>query len=286
MNASGNSTLTNRYKNQLVIRPRNPIPLTDQLDLKTFLENTDHLNFIGLDGIEVWPWKRQKRVNSLNIQQSSIDFYINGSLSSKLKCSKDLIPLTAPTATFFNLFMNIEFNYKNTFQIQPICPYIFTYANILEMTLYGQLDTILITNRFKFEDLNASNETISSSIFILNIYGYNYELDTSLIHPLVFEQINSISIFRSIGSIQSDLFKQLKQIYGFQFKLDNFKNFFHKIGIEWTLSLQNNSQVYFLWYSKHVASCWPDAFWIYSSMYTFPDEDFCIFAPWPRQKVA
>ena len=51
-------------------------------------------------------------------------------------------------------------------------------------------------------------------------------------------------------------------------------NFFHQIGIEWTICLPDNTQVSF-----------------YDSMatlshrnYAYPDEDFCLFADWPHNK--
>jgi hypothetical protein len=140
----------------------------------------------------------------------------------------------------------------------------------------SQVDAILIYNIWRFQSPNISNlTTINSKIKELDLNGYNYNFDTSLMHPLVFETIQSLHIANSIGSIQAGLFRHFKQINLIHFHLDSLENFFHKIGIEWTRNLNKATQPWLIFSSIYS--------WVNGPEYTYPDTDFCLFAQHPQQ---
>jgi hypothetical protein len=95
-----------------------------------------------------------------------------------------------------------------------------------------------------FQEYITNESTINSNIDSFYIDGNGYSLDTSLMHPLVFETVNSVFVSGTIGSIQTDLFKHFKRIYSVSLQLDSLDRFVHEIGIKWTLSMPNQSYVF------------------------------------------
>jgi hypothetical protein len=242
------------------------------------------LNIIGIHGIEVAPWVNKASFAELTVSfvNSQIEFYINGTSINDLKCSNKLIPSYQIYPTIFNIFSKLIFQLDDKYPSQPICPYIFSNSRLLEMDIFHQIDAILVKNMVKFQLCNNnsnSNESINSHISTLQVSGYGFRLDTSLMHPFVFEHVFTLSIFKSIGSIQPDLFAHFNYIHFIEFQLDNLNNFFHKIGIAWTqnLSLAYKPRVAF---SRKTEQ---DNNWIDGSWYAYPDTDFCLFAQFPLQ---
>jgi hypothetical protein len=66
----------------------------------------------------------------------------------------------------------------------------------------------MIKNLFRFQRIKQ-NESLSINCTIddVTINGYNFALDESLVNPLVFEKVNTITVMNSVGSIQVGLFK-------------------------------------------------------------------------------
>ncbi len=60
---------------------------------------------------------------------------------------------------------------------------------------------------------------------------------------LVFEYMNEIDLRGSLGSIQIELFKPFIFLNQVDLQPDNLMNFFHLLGIEWTVYLANCSEV-------------------------------------------
>jgi hypothetical protein len=70
---------------------------------------------------------------------------------------------------------------------------------------------------------------------IVEVEGYNYHLDASILEAMVFELVESVLIDRSRRSLQTDLFQPLKFIRYVKVYMEDLGNFFHGIGIEWTV---------------------------------------------------
>jgi hypothetical protein len=206
----------------------------------------------------------------------------------ELKCDSNVIPihstttsnLTVATPTFFNIISRIIFNQKNKYPSEAICPYIFSNSKLTILAIFFQIKTILISNLWSFNNSESSNEsTINSNITELDLKGYGYSLDASVLHPLVFELLQWIEIYRSLESIQTGLFNNVNQLQSLHFNLDSLKNFFHKISIEWTLSLPLANQPWIIFTNFNETT----DNWVNGAVYTYPDSDFCLFAQYPQQ---
>jgi hypothetical protein len=264
------------------IHPSKAIILTDELDLTGVLDvnytNYLTLNMINLDGIEVLTWPSVFSKLAITFEQSLIEFYLNDTPASAFECSNKTY-LNNGLYSFFSIFYTITFRSQNQYPTQPICPYMFSDARMFKLNIFCQVDSILISNLWQFQpfQLNDANKSINSNIQIFAVNGYGFTLDTGLAHPLVFEQIQQLYIYRSVGSIQTDLFKHFNQLFYINIELENLRNFFHRIGIAWTqsVSLANGMLISFAKYDEAEAN------WIDGSDYTYPDADFCLFAQHP-----
>jgi hypothetical protein len=234
------------------------------------------LRMYGTSGIEVtgWPYDDVK-IGKVVFYNSSIKFYVHKKQLSDLKCSFCLAGLYSNT--FFTTFASIQFFRENKYTAQPVCPYIFANAQLNELLIYRQTGGNGdgdIRNVWEFEPYEdeANETTINSNIEKLSVGGSDYTVNTSLVHPLVFEMLTELGIWGSPASVQLDLFKHFAHLSLVSFKLNNMDDFFHQIGIDWTLSMLANTFVVFAVYE-------PDNSTEY---YTYPDTDFCLFAHWPH----
>jgi hypothetical protein len=280
----------------IVVHPSKPIMLTSDIDIEqlvgvfnggVWLINYQPLTLkmIGVAGIDVAFWTANlsdatDSPISILFENSQVEFYRNGtSLASDEECfSKDMISGKTANHTFFDVFSSVGFESSDNkfLSNEPICPYIFSKAQLDWIDIKSQFDSLLINNIWRFKSFNNSNlTTINSSIQSLHIQGYGYNLDTSLMNPLVFEATELLAIHGSIGSIQADLFKYLNKTNQVLLTLDSFKNFFHKIGIKWTTSLNMIAQPLVFFSSTY--------FWINGPAFTYPDTDFCLFAQYSNQ---
>jgi hypothetical protein len=157
----------------------------------------------------------------------------------------------------------------------------FSHARLATIGFFDQINSFLISNLWRFQlDNLTETKTIDSLVYVCDVDGYGYSLDTSLMHPLVFYMVLEINIFHSIGAIQNDLFKHFVILDAIYFYLDSFKNFFHRIGVNWTAYLLNDTLVEFSSIFRSANG------WINGPDYLYPDEDFCLFADqWPLYKA-
>jgi hypothetical protein len=209
----------------------------------------------------------------LNLDRSIIKFFVRGKSQSELECSSDLI--SQNEEPIFNDFKKVLFDDNLKYEDRPVCPFIFKRSNFESLFLNSQINHFTVKNLLTFRTSKSNTSSINSSIIKFSIEGYNYDLNERALSPLVFERVRVISILNSIGSIQADLFKSFRFLYKISVRHNNLRNFFHKIGIDWTLALNDYTNVKFK----------PFVWNLQYELYTYPDEDFCIFSRWPHHKL-
>jgi hypothetical protein len=153
-------------------------------------------------------------------------------------------------------------------------------AYLSYLILGGLVDTFLLSNKFKFQtdETDISSLSINSTIDELDLFGYDYKLDETLLHPLVFERIQLIEFYGTVGSIQLDMFESFAFLSSLKITVANLGNFFHEIGIEWTGYLTPNSTIAFRHNYVNSESL------LYDLTYSYPNRDLCIFADFPHNK--
>jgi hypothetical protein len=150
-----------------------------------------------------------------------------------------------------------------------VCPYLFKNAQLVFIVIMEQVNSYLYVNMLRFAQNSSSvddskSKSINSVVSKLNINGYNFKLDTGLLHPLVFESLANLSLYYTLDSIQLDLFKYFKKLTAINLFLDSVGNFFHRVGVQWMQWLPLNSFIYIKQFDS-------------SNLYTYPNSDFCLF---------
>jgi hypothetical protein len=273
----------------IYLKPSKPILITSELNISLVAcsnnqqNSTNQVWFNSVGGINVYPWPALECSDCvkkgfsffkkmLYFYYSSILFYVNNTQPSEYPCTPDIFPADSSSqVSFFSTYINsIYTNMGNSFGdlAQAVCPYIFKNAKLNGgFALDDQVDSFLFVTLFRFQEVNDTQiSTINSSIPNLDIEGYNYKLDTSIIHPLVFESVQIIYCYGTIKSIQTDLFGHFNRLNLVYFNQNSAGNLYHHIGIEWMNYL--NSNLYVTITSTNIP-------------YTYPDRDFCIFARFP-----
>jgi hypothetical protein len=156
------------------------------------------------------------------------------------------------------------------------------------------VNSFLFVNLLRFQQVNATKTlSINSNIYSLKIANsYNFELDSNLLNPLVFEKLNQLYCFATIKSIQTDLFAQFNELAQIEFLLNSLGNFYHQVGIEWLTYINSSGHHHqSAANSKGLQSATRKP---HSSgnltiisrytPYLYPDKDFCIFAKYPNHK--
>jgi hypothetical protein len=286
------------------IRPRTPIILTSQFNLAQLVISTDYAScnpsypfyiyMLGLKGIDAFPWPTNYSIPlntdissiTLQVDESLVEFYMNGNVKiSDQTCSRNAVPYVNKTGSFFSYFRSVVFSSKVKYQKSAICPYVFENALLTSLALQGLYNSVGVTNLWQFDRLEMSESTINSSIQYLEIQGYRVGLDSTLIHPLVFQSLVNCLIQRSVGSVATAVFKSLKHLAFVQLDLDSLVNFFHSTGnVDWSTNLPTSAVVTFSRFDLFDDENGFITNWINGPSYSYPDRDFCIFANWPHAK--
>jgi hypothetical protein len=137
------------------------------------------------------------------LERSVIQFFIDGKPQSELECTPDLI--SNQYTWIFNSFDCVTIGDKDQvkYENKPVCPYIFKNLQIASLKLDNQVNTFLARNLLTFQAVNDSSP-ISSNVTSLKITCYKLAVDESVLHPLVYECVQTMQFYRSVGSIQVD----------------------------------------------------------------------------------
>jgi hypothetical protein len=218
---------SNKCKNapySIFLYPNAPLTLSNELNIsavafanqiESSVVNSIYLS--GIEGIEIYPWHACTSCvrNRLSISLSSIKFYVNKQPPGSYNCTPDLVPDNSATSvSFFSQKIEIIFlNYGNTYGrlSKAICPYVFKNAHIPRgLQLFYQVDSFLFVSLLQFQtDDLLLNKTRKLSInsYITNLLffnGYNFKLNTGILHPVVFEQISYLLCLPKYYSIDSN----------------------------------------------------------------------------------
>ncbi len=115
----------------------------------------------------------------------------------------------------------------------------FKRAQLDSLCLEGLTDSFVMRNLLRFYSDNSSmfEFPIDSNITTLCVMGYKFDLDDQLLSKLVFGNLVNMQVISSVSSIQEDLFFSTPLLETVLVEMGSLRNFFHKIGLDWTISL-------------------------------------------------
>jgi hypothetical protein len=258
-------------------QPSTPLILTQEaVSNLTPYSNESSLFLYGIKGLNMFPWLYQPNAPRwyLGVDLSTIEFYFNGMPPGEYQCKRDMIPDNgSSTCIFYSIIFQTFFARHNKYSSVPVCPHLFKYAYLTSFELDSQVDSFLYTQLLRFDQTDVnSEESIYSIVNITTIKGYNFKVDTSLLHPLVFKNITELYLVNTIASIQSDLFKHFSYLRLLTFELNSVGNFYHSVGVSWMLYLPTTGVTIQVFELRETGS------------YFYPDRDLCLFASFPQNR--
>jgi hypothetical protein len=290
------------------MQPAQPLVLTGELDLHQMfaLVNSMELSswpgFLffqisgakGVDVVSGWTPVNDKSVvvnptSSVQFLSSTLSFYMNGEAPGQYSCTEEYTLKNLTKITFFNYFDSISFEQLIVYDSAHwLCPYLFSNARLSALHFKSLVQSFLVTNLFRFQQVSSSSaaalSSINSSIIELGLSGYDYHLDESLMHPLVYERVQTIIIEGSLTAIQSNLFKSFKSINNIGITVLSLANFFHRVDVGgWASCLQNCYKIPWITFAEGYFGL-PE--WLNpAGTYAYPNRDLGLFAELPLTKL-
>jgi hypothetical protein len=209
----------------------------------------------------------------LQVTKSQLQFYLHNEPITN--CS-DSHPSLSPLAGLAHL----DFDDNSDFD-RPLCAWLFrnvrmsTFEISFSANVFSSRQVRFDTSVF-LSDLNCRIEMVTVSALGLNI-------NEALLSPNVFANTSSMALGSSVRSMQTDIFKSFRLLRALEFALNNYRAFFHTIGMDWAA------------YVNYFGQSTPESELVFdspaatyvrfsesaSNQYEFADEDFCIFERFP-----
>ena len=173
-----------------------------------------------------------------------------------------------------------------------ICPLMFNNSLFYNLNFISLVDTFYKRNILTFE--NQTFDDLNSTIKYLNIHAENVNIDSSLLHPSVFERTEEIHLYGKFNKIDGSTIGALKSLNRIIFSKEYFRDIVHKNGIKWMSGFNANLSVNlsnfedleynYVYRRKFFAEC---------NSYTpeirlsklFPDKDFCLYKDFPFKQL-
>jgi hypothetical protein len=293
-------------------------PLNDRFNYELFLthvfpnmsDNTINIAFLGFHGLDFNFSSVYKSHRLIDPKQlgfyfvfPEFDFYLNG---EKVEMSSPCNESESVKISNYGIFsaassLTLNFEYKSPdSSFKNWCPFLFKNAS---------LNTILTIGKpLKFNQgtvAQSDNNNIMSVEFDYFVVEY---LNNEILSSQTYSNVKNFFIRGSIKNVQMDVFKELKGVETIILYIYNLKGFIHGNGIKWmnfinyNMTAANSSLLEIkcdqqclkklrsmivsveIYNPFEQTSNWPVEYYPNAQPYTFPDEDFCIFANYPHEK--
>ena len=220
----------------------------------------------------------------LDIGYSNFDVYFNNKPFVQTSCTDlEFYPNAFSNITALNLVQNNIFNKR-------ISPLIFYKSTIKVLDIRCISNSFITKNLFEF--LNIDNETSCPSekfpSFESLFLTINYERVTNkLVNKSLFDEINFLQLSGLIYDMEYDLLKNFTKLNKIMLNLDKIEGLYQN-GNKWLSYLRYYEKGYNLTLFKlffyeliiiitHQTN-------IFSYVYDYPDQDFCLFYHFPHSK--
>ena len=302
------------YKDAIEFRFHSNFILSKQFSLTNLFLYSDYfnkliaVNFVNLKGFEI-DIKHDLDQNVRFIAQNNIDlfqctkcnmeFYSNG---RQVKTCQDIIDTNNDLVrSWFHIrrytkewleyseFVLFDSQFKTT-----LCPLVFMNSNISSLEIIGLADTFYKRNILAFENrtFHNLNSTIKQ-LYLIRIENIN--IDSNLLNPSVFQNLETISFIGSVNKIDGNSFNGLKLLYLIEFDKIYYRDMIHKNGIKWihdlnhdldvNLSNFNEIENKFLRTKSIQISSNKKIFIEKRMSKVFPDKDFCLYKDFPFNQL-
>ena len=218
------------------------------------------------------------------------EFFIDERLVTKEVCFT--FNFANNRTNFFGSLRNLVLA-EYTRYTKAICPYVFLNTRLVQLSMYGITNSLLLKNQVSFVDINQTSE------FDLHTFELNFvqitvayeEITLKIINKYVFKHMHVFFMSGLITRIQPDLFSYFKEVNSINIKADNFK-IFYQSGTSWLHFLNEDLNVDLTKLSeinmhryRAINIVFADTFSVFKQSYTYPDKDICLFKDFPHKQL-
>jgi hypothetical protein len=200
----------------------------------------------------------------------------------------------------FSKFLTIQF--INVKYPSFICPFVFRHL-FLKVIRFGSISNSLLNrNRLNFLDIDEDDSRHFNSIKAQGLEACTFNLvydafDKRLMNKFLFENLTLLVITGIVDRVDEEIFKSLKMLTKVFFSLDNLGDFFHQensnkwmryLNDDVRVNLENFTDIEekILKNKLMIISFDPNkALRSFNRVYTYPDEDFCLFKHFPHRNL-
>ena len=284
----------------LQIIPDNFLILDNSLDLSGLLIDSPSfsLHFSNLKGVDILTDSRFNLDRThleydfyIDISYSHFIFYKNSVLFDSALCLEHARSEQSSTNFFTHTTDVVLRNY--VFFSKQMCPYLFDDSSMHSLGLGFLSDTLLNRNQFEFIESDETElaKIQAKDLKIFYVTLMHEKLTAKTLNKHVFRNLFSLSVVDQLVSIEDELFKNFNDLYRISLRLYNFKQFYHQ-GNKWFDYIRYSMEDSEVTKMNKISS---DALLnillnhnndtTFNSVYTYEDEDFCLFARFPHAKL-
>jgi hypothetical protein len=227
----------------------------------------------------------------IDFENIQFDFYKNNTLLDDKDCIEE--NFNAKLTNFFGSLTKLKLM-DNVFYNSKVCPYVFMNTDLEQISFDAITNSLIFKNRLEFLNSDARNLSLNINYLILLSLKMAYEsLTSKILHPSVYKILRILIINGLIDKIDPDLFEStFKSLRLISFSTQNLKEIFYS-GTKWMTNLNKNVRVYhekefhmrknlgrsiFLEFIQYEFS-------IINRIYSFPNEDICLFKNFPHSQL-
>ena len=221
---------------------------------------------------------------------ASFVFYVNETtLLTKEMCTQKNFESTR-LQNIFGFSYSISF-YNRISYSRRVCPFVFFHSVQYKISFNEITNSLIYKNQLEFLDVDFIEDDQKSSALITVELGIAYEEITHrLLNKHLFKFINGLYVTGMIYDIQIDLFASFFKIRLIYLRLDDFGVFFGN-GLKWLNSLNKDvfidltSNIKEINKFRAVTLIFSDFTFVFKNVYTYPDEDICLFKDFPHEQM-
>ena len=281
----------------LKIYARENILLDNSLDLRGIRSMFNYVEIILFQNIKGFNQKTISNVKFLfkieiDFENIQFDFYQNNTLIDDKNCIE--ANFNAKLTNFIGSLTKLKLM-ENVFYNSKVCPYVFMNTDLEQISFDKITNSLIFKNRLEFLNSDARNLSLNVNYLIFLSLKMAYESLTSrILHPSVYKVLRILLIDGLVEKIDPDLFERntFKSLRLISFSTQNLKEIFYS-GTKWMSHLNKNVRVYrekeFYMQKNLDRSIFLEfiqyEFSIINRIYSFPNEDICLFKNFPHAQL-
>ena len=292
------------YITSILIVPKNPMTLDHSLKMEKIFKPLFKIYYtvylFKINGFKVFDKKLahvslSSKWTFLSFTNVKLFVYINESHSPYTECSieqfQNMTNSMQPYASlgFFHVFYPKE----------GLCPLVFNDSQALQITFHDLTNSFLYKNQLKFRKIQGVRVLSGKDLLriekfnYLKLFVYNENLYADLLNVVLFEKMLYLEIRCLLPRIEAGLLNKFKSVKRIGIYLSNLREFFH-FETKWINTLNSEVRVDFanpnevqksMSLALLVHFAYQKGLVSFDRIYTYPDEDFCLFRDFPHSRL-